>query len=198
MRTVILLIFILSYVLCGTVSSTESILIPEICVYFDTELNTCNYDEIPQDIVVLYFITDYHGGLTSVEFKCDISATSGWFHLSDNSPFTDKVGNYHNGTIINIGACYAGWIYLGCAIFQIPDPTESSDCAYLVLKNHPSGSYSGTDYPVGYDCSDPPNIRLLDTRPSIVNPVPGVCYCERCCPVPIEESSWGQIKSLYQ
>ena len=63
-----------------------------------------------------------------------------------------------------------------CSLIKVmPDPSATPPGIYVT------------------DCADPPILGGAVGNAMVINPVPG-CGCD----IPVEQTSWGQIKSLYQ
>jgi hypothetical protein len=104
---------------------------------------------------------------------------------------------------LKIGTC-AGPGATGCAIAYgacMPSPNMMLMIQYFSMGMTPPCSYlqvmaDPTATPPGIyvtDCSDPPNLLAATGGDVVINPIAG-CFCD----IPVEETSWGQIKNLYQ
>jgi hypothetical protein len=66
----------------------------------------------------------------------------------------------------------------------------SGPCSYCQVMADPTATPPGIYVT---DCSSPPLLLNATGGDVVINPIPG-CFCN----IPVEETSWGQIKSLYQ
>lgn len=161
-------------------------------VYMDESGSSCNF--VDSGGLVSFFL--YHlssPGATAIEFLMDLSNFNFANYFGDSSPFTLKQGAFYEGCSIAYQACLSGNIYLGSANFFGAGTTAT--CARIYVTAHPIPSSPGATTPLAIDCADPSNIVEVSGSMGIFNN-DGSCLCTGS--VPVQESSWGQIKSLYQ
>jgi hypothetical protein len=163
-----------------------------VSVFADAGGTGCNITEA--GFVQLYYFHKFAPGVTAVEFRGDISGTVGWNFFGDNTTWTLKQGRFDGepgvagGCAIAYGACLSGDIYLGSAAYGVPGLTPACTLVPVVAHGTPSG---GATTPVAVDCFD--NLIAATGGAVIIN------WNQTCnCDVPNEESSWGQIKALYE
>jgi hypothetical protein len=159
-------------------------------VFADPGGTVCDLTDAAPGLVLVYIVHMFSPGGTAAQFG--IEETHPMTYLSE-SP----------GTYIKIGTC-AGPSGFGCAIAYggcYPTPNMILTIQYFGSGLSPACSYikvveDGTAVPpilAVTDCADPPN--LLDATGGIgYFNNDGNCPCD----VPVEETSWGQIKSLYK
>jgi hypothetical protein len=156
---------------------------------------SCGGAEGPYPTYYFFHVADECA--TACEFVFDITGTS-YISFGFNSPFALVSGGINSGLSISYGGFLTGAIYLGSATYQALAPTPA--CTNLYVKGHPIPSVSGATVPLAIDCGanavPPVDPDFLFLRGSYVTVNPDeTCPCEGT--VPNEETSWGQIKSLY-
>jgi len=156
-----------------------------ITIFSDWGGSDCNFTDFGS-LVQVYFFHIFHGGAVASQFRLDVS-TAGWMWLGDMWTFPAVIGNSINGVSLGYGACMPAPTYLGYANFL---GTVSPPCTSIKIVADPR-SWSGQIE--GFDCASNP------TFPSggmgIVNN-DGSCMCEY--PLPVEQTTWGQVKALYE
>jgi hypothetical protein len=127
----------------------------------------------------------WHAGadqVTASRFKVDIGGL-GWTLIGESWDFTLVVGTGLDGVAISYEYCLSGDIYLGSLNFF---GNTAPDCSLVAIVPDPistTGRVEAIDcaenkiYPIGYAAT--------------VNP-------DGVCPVPVQETTWGKVKSLYQ
>lgn len=162
-------------------------------VFSNNTGTACNVVEA--GFVQLYYFHKFSPGATAVEFRGDKSATVSWNFFGDNSPFGLKIGNFDGGVTagggcsISYGACLFDDIYLGSSAYGVAGLTPA--CTIVPVIAHGTPSIPGATTPLMVDCGG--NFKVANGGAVIVNPN---VTCD--CDVPNEESSWGQIKALYE
>jgi hypothetical protein len=143
------------------------------------------------------YIVHSHTMATGCRFWAPKPACMDAIYLTESSPYPSS-GNSQTGIIVSYGQCLSApihvltisWLALGttpncCCYFIFPDPTAD-----------PPGIYVS-------DCSDPSQLLLGNSYIAIINQnaecgehtIPDTCINY---PVPVENSTWGSIKSLYR
>ena len=137
-------------------------------------------------LVQVYFFHAFTTGATASQFKLDITGT-GWVHLGDVWPFPTVIGWSIAGVSIAYGSCQTGTIQLGMANFF---GASAPECTTIAIVPDPSSLLGKIE---AVDCSNPPQKIFPTGGRGIVN------QNESCmCTVPVEETTWGQIKAQYQ
>jgi hypothetical protein len=159
-------------------------------VYSDNAGTSCNFLSNAPGLVSFYYYHLSSPGATAIEFQADLTGFNYSSFLGDISPFTLKQNPFHSGTSIAYGACLSNNIYLGAANYLGAGTTPT--CQKIFVTVHPVPSTPGATTPLMVNCSD----ALIQVSGSygIFNN-DGSCLCTGS--VPVNESSWGQIKSLY-
>lgn len=154
-----------------------------IGLFADTQGNDCDIVDTPMTVVDVYVVHMATPGATASAFK--IIASSGFNMTCVAESTCDPVcGSVWTGRTASYGGCVASPILLVTVTFFAEG--TSATCSYLEVVDHPT---SGTIEVV--DCSYQHHVagggRLY------VNP-DGSCPCGL---VPANETSWGNIKTLY-
>ncbi len=150
------------------------------------------YDSGP-GLVLVYVVHMYTPGATASQFSVASMWGNAMTYLSEavTAPYI-KIGTCYSNTAgcaIAYGGCigspnmiltlqfFASGTTPPCSYLQVmPDLTPPAKTSVLVT-----------------DCSDPPLLLNATGGDVVINPNAG-CMCD----IPVEETSWGQIKSLYQ
>jgi len=159
-----------------------------VALFADPYGADCNLWDVVPALVNVYVVHIWHGGATTVQFSAPNPPCSQMTYLSDTQVMPMTLGNSQTGVSIGYGGCrpapthvltinYFSMALTGpcCRYPVLPDPTvasgqiEVSDCMYIL--NYATGGRA------------------------IINS-DQTCPCNY--PVPVEETTWGQIKALYQ
>ena len=156
-----------------------------IAIYSDEGATNCNFVD-DGGLVQVFIFHLFHDGATLSEFMLDVSLTE-WTYLGESHALPLVIGTFVTGISISYQTCLLPPTYLGFASFFgstiptctsigiVPDPTGIVD--EIVVVDCQKGGYYATG------------------RGGVVNPDPS-CMCSP--PVPVEQTSWGQIKALYR
>ena len=151
---------------------------------------SCNLTDTP-GIAYVYVIHQWTDGATASEFKVNVPTCMAW--LADNSPFALKSGNFKDGTSIPYQSCLTHPIYLGSMLFSTAGICPP--CTYMTVIENPNSlpaPAAGEVYVV--DCNTTsPGLMKGTGGELIINPIQG---CE--CDVPAEDTTWGQVKALFE
>lgn len=186
------LILTLALICCASFAFAQG---GSVMVFGDMDGTTCNVTEA--GFVQLYYFHKFSPGATAIEFRADISDVN-WNFFGDNSPWTLKQGNFDGGIdptagcSIAYGSCYTGDIYLGSSAYAVISP--SAPCTIIQVGPHGTPSLPGATGPVMVDCGMPDSHLVAATGGAVIVNPDATCDCD----VPNEESSWGQIKALYE
>lgn len=161
----------------------------KIGVYADAAGTSINVVDVGQDLEVylLHVMTD---GATASEFKLDVSAT-GWVHLGDEWAFELVIGNSQEGVSIAYQECLSGSIYLGKARFT---GASAPACTEINIVPDPLALAGEV---LAVDCAAPMDRALTFPaagRAFVNGNADGTCNVA----LPVEETTWGGIKSLYR
>lgn len=168
----------------------------QIGLFSDVFGTNCNVYDAAPGLVVVYVVHVYAIGATAAQFSVDDVTWSG----GAMTPLAEAVTN----PFIKIGTCANSLGGTGCAIayggcyaspnmiltIQYFGSGLTPNCRYIQVMPDPSATPPGIYVT---DCSDPPLLMGADGGAMVINPDP-TCLCD----IPVEETSWGQIKSLYK
>jgi hypothetical protein len=164
-----------------------------IGLFADPAALSCDVYDSGPGLVIVYVIHVYTPGATASQFIVASMWGNAMTYLSEavTAPY------------IKIGTC-AGPGATGCAIAYgscVGSPNMimmiqyfasglTPPCSYLQVMADPTATPPGIYVT---DCADPPNLLTATGGDVVINPIEG-CFCN----IPVEDTSWGQIKSLYQ
>lgn len=179
-----------------------------VAVYADNGygyMNPYSCEVLDGGVAAFYYITIHFvhvaddAGATAVEFQADMSQMSIGIDYGDVCPFPLKIGAFRDGASISYQTCLTetpGGIYLGSTTFRKSTQAYKHLCKYVYVKNHPIPGIAGSTTPLAVDCGDPADWLVLRGSYLVVSYDFTDCPCPGT--IPTEESSWGQIKALYE
>jgi len=126
----------------------------------------------------------YTDGATASRFMLDVSAT-GWTYLGESWNIPTVVGTSITGVSAVYDACIAGTIYLAMVSFM---GTSAPVCTYIGIVADPLAPSGKIE---SIDCYG--NELFPTGGQAIVN---SISSCRCSCPV--EKTTWGGIKALYE
>ncbi len=165
-----------------------------IGVYTDQMASGCEITDGGQGVVTLYVVQTLGAGVAAVVFMVQPSAGFGATYITDSHPFELFIGNSQTGISVAYGECLSGTIVVIGVTYLFLGTSDT--CSYLDVVGVPDDPHYPDD-PVVADCELPPagpNKHPIQGTRFMVNP-DETCRC--VLPVPVRESTWGQIKSLY-
>ena len=152
----------------------------KVALYSDSLFTDSTYvDNVPSVLHVYVVHQDFFALPLGISFRIERSAgfTGTW--LSESSPFTVVVGNSQTGVAISYGVCKTPPVLL-LDIMYFAHGT-SGPCSSLASTAHPPS----------------PSGRIeVNTCMEGVLAEPGRLRVN--CTVPVESTTWGQVKALYQ
>lgn len=169
-------------------------------IFVDCDLS---YD-LPGSLVSIYVFHVYMlDGVSASSFRVD-HASTGWIYLSDNPGFDIWTGFAPDGITISYGACIDTPTLID--VIQYFNVAGTPDCSSLVVGPHPA-SLSGQ-----IEVCDCNGNLLVGVGSQLWIDLYGNCPCNvakaipalgpakqgYCGPVPVKQSTWGEIKSLYR
>jgi hypothetical protein len=160
-----------------------------VSVFSDPYGTECNIYDVVPGILQVFVVYNYHSGAEAVQFSApipDCFGTAIWLQDLPSYPIVD--GNSQSGVRVALGGCMPAPAVVMTIEFFIQGLTAPC-CRYPVLADPrlPSGKIEALD------CAQ--NIVYPEGGRGIINP-DATCLCT--FPVPVEETTWGQIKSLYR
>jgi hypothetical protein len=138
-------------------------------------------------LVQLHYIHSYHNGATASQWKLDLGGLP-WTHLGDTMTFPTVIGTSITGISIGYGSCQAAPTYLGMSNFF---GSAAPACSQIWIVADPA-SLSGAIE--GVDCAVPAGKTFPGAGAIVVNP-DATCGCPGS---PVESTTWGSVKALYQ
>ncbi|MFH1754419.1 MAG: hypothetical protein ABIA59_01840 [Candidatus Latescibacterota bacterium] len=192
MKKIVLLTVCLLFVTAAAMSQPGT-----IGVYADITGATCDLTDYPGVDALIYVIHTYTPGATGSQFKLQWHGGASMTYLGERvtDPYFGK-GTAFTGISIEYGGCMSS-----------PNPImtlhfagngDSPPCSFLLVLPHPAAVAVQVT-----DCGAPPNLIVAGSECLVINN-DGNCPCNipgwNICPdiVPVEQSTWGQIKVLYK
>jgi hypothetical protein len=157
-----------------------------IGVFGDADAASCNITDTG-GMIQVHVLHLFHGGAVASQFRLDISGV-GWTYLSDTWDFPLAIGQSVNGVAIAYGACLPAPTHLGVISFL---STVAPACRYVQIVPDPmvpSGQIEAVD------CAE--TKVFAQGLIAVVNP-DAYCDCNAAAGVPVQETTWGRIKSMY-
>jgi len=156
-----------------------------IGVYADAAGTACNVVD-DGGLLQVHMLHLWINGAKASQFALDVSATD-WTWLGDIWDFELVIGSSLGGAAISYEGCVASSsIHLGKATFI---GSIAPSCTEISIVPDPG-------------MRPTPRIQAIDCDDNRVFPTGGLAYvnpdpsCQ--CSVPVEETTWGQIKALYK
>ena len=163
-----------------------------IQIFSDASLQDCDLTDDPPGPFTVYIYHINTNGSTASSFKVDLlSGGSTVTYLAHNSPFL-TIGHPTESIGISYGICQGQTGPFEILSLFLTGAGTSLPCSYIEVVEDP--------------LADPVMIQITDCINPVPNTLPGggsigyfnndgLCPCET---VPVEETSWGQIKALYR
>jgi hypothetical protein len=186
MKRALLIVFCLSF-LAGAVNAQ----VPgSIGLFADPAASYCDVYDYAPGIVIVYVVHVMTTGATASQFRVDSNSWgANMLYLSEVvTPPYYAIGNSQTGVSIAYTYCVPSPNMI--MYIQYFAQGLSATCSKIKVVDHPTATPPGI-YVV--DCSDPPNLLTATGGSVVINP-DATCMCD----IPVEETTWGKIKSLYQ
>ncbi len=177
--------------ICFLVAASITLAQPpgSIGVFADTQGLICDVYDAP-GLLTLHVVHVYTPGATGSQFRLDCSTWNNgfWTYLGETFAFPTVIGNTQTGIAIAYGYCASSPNLLVTVNYFVQGLAGTCQFCQIVADPNaiPPGIYVA-------DCSDPPNVVTATGGDVVINPEPG-CYCD----IPAQQTSWGQLKALYQ
>ncbi len=157
-----------------------------IGVFADPGATVCNASDMAPGLLPIYVVHVLTLGSTASQFKVDLPPTLTFLGEINNFPVS--IGTFLAGVSISYQSCLVGNINLG----SINTFTNglSAPCTFISVVPDPTAIPPGSVWTV--DCTPSGNLVAATGGQMIINPDPS-CDCQ----TPANDSSWGQIKALY-
>ena len=156
-----------------------------LALFSDPAGTDCGIYDTITEVKVVYVFHVNTLGATGSQFSAPNPACSQLTYLGDQHVFNVTLGDSQNGVAIAYGTCRTG-TFLIMRINYVAEGLTEPCCYYPVLPDPREPSDI-----LGVDCDF--ELHTLSGGSAIINPN-ATCHCD----VPVEDTSWGQIKSLYQ
>ncbi|MFQ5510369.1 MAG: hypothetical protein ACE5EO_00840 [Candidatus Krumholzibacteriia bacterium] len=162
-----------------------------IGTYGDPGAADCNVVDAAPGLLSIFVVHTLSPGASASQFRAQTPlcmSTTGAVYLSDTAVYAVTVGNSQTGVAIGYGTCVASPNHV-LTINYFASGSTPLCCAFVVDAdpNVPSGEVEVVD------CAN--NLLIGAGRTNTVNGTPQNCDCNL---IPVEESTWGQVKSLYE
>jgi hypothetical protein len=155
-----------------------------IGLFADSGGTSCNFSALSGGFIQIHY---YHlnANATASQFRLDIAGQP-WNFFGDNWQFATVIGQSTNGVSIGYGGCQSAPIYLGVTSFGVG--ADAPACTMISIVPDPA-ALSGQIEAV--DCT---STKVFPTGGAGILNSDGTCDCN----VPVEETTWGGVKALYQ
>ena len=164
-------------VLCATVAFAQN---GSIAPFSDVGGSDCNFVD-GGSLVQVHIFHVNSPGATASEWMLDVTQV-GWTHLGDTKDFELVIGTSISGAAVSYGACMPGTFKLMTVNFF---GSAADACALIGIVAAP-----GKAGVRAVDCAE--NAMLIPGGEGRVNN-DGTCSCS----VPVEDTTWGALKALY-
>lgn len=174
--------FALSAVLAGSAGAQAG----AVGIFKDPGGTICSLEDRSPGIVPFYVVHIGTGGSTACQYSAPKPGCLAATFLSDTNPFPVTIGGSQNGVSIGYGTCRTGPIHVQTISYFTQGLTPAC-CRYYVIPD--PNAASGTIDTV--DCNS--TLMAATTIRTVINATTG-CPCGEPT---AEESTWGQVKTLY-
>ena len=179
------LLIALCVVFCSSMAFAQA---GSIGVFADPGATVCEAPDMP-GLLTLYVVHNWTPGSTASQWKMDMGSTVLTF-LGETYPFPTVIGNTQVGISIAYGGCFTGPILLATINFFANG--ISPICSYITVVPDPLAPSGNIEV---VDCAVPAAKSFGTGGQFIINPDPSTgCTCAW----PVQESTWGGVKALYQ
>ena len=155
-----------------------------IGIFGDAAGTDCNLADVVPGLTP-YYIVHVNAVATASQFSAPTPACYLGTYLSDGAVFPVTIGNSQTGVAIGYGLCQAGNVHVLTINFFTNGLT--GPCCYYPILPDPVVTSGKIEV---VDCNN--NLLFASGGEGIVN-ADGSCQCD----VPVEDSTWGQVKALY-
>jgi hypothetical protein len=158
-----------------------------IDIYTDVSQSSCNFTDTG-GLIEMYYYHTHTDGATASSFRVEFSEGAAWTHLGSTWNFATVIGSHDDGWDVAYGNCLGqnSDIYLGLSNFF---GNSSPACGLISIV--PGQGLSGLVEVI--DCAIPAAKWTLDRGGQARVNNDGSCSCT----VPVQETTWGGIKALY-
>lgn len=157
-------------------------------VYADANGYEGMIDDKAPGLLPLY-VVPWGPQATAVQFSAHKPACFEAVYVGETSPYSVIIGDSQNGMTIAYGACMTNTTMILTINYFVQGLTP--DCCWYPLDRDIADPHGLPGQITFADCSDPPQVGHVRAGASIIN-------WTMECGTPVEESTWGQVKSLYR
>ena len=182
------LLISLCIVLCACMANAQPN-VGSIDVFSDPGYADCNFTDTAGGLITVYIlVTRATDGTSGAQWKLDIP--SAWTWLGQSSPWLTVIGQVHIGISISYSGCQTGTFLILTTNFI--GNGLSPPCSFISIVPDPT---SPTGLIEVVDCQVPFLQKWMFPilGQGVVNS-DGTCSCA----IPVQETTWGRVKSLYQ
>jgi hypothetical protein len=157
-----------------------------IMIFSDFAFSDCNITDYVPALVTTYVVHMYTTGATASQWRIE-SPCNLMLYLGEVFTFPTVIGNTQTGISVAYGSCLVGPIYLSTINWFAQGITPP--CCMMSVVEDP-GAPSGLIEAV--DCAQ---FKVFPTGgQAIINGQINECWCS----VPVQETTWGRVKSMYR
>ena len=163
-----------------------------IGIFSETGGTNCAVTDAAPGLLQVFIVHTLTTGAAACQY---VAAKPGCFtatYLSDTNPFAVVIGNSQTGVSIGYGSCKIGTVHVQTMSFFAAGTTPAC-CKYTIACDPLAATGACA---LGYvdivDCGQ--SAAFAKPQVGVINPN-STCLCADI--IPAQESSWGQIKSLY-
>jgi len=162
----------------------------KIGMFADQAGTNCSITDTAPGLLPIYVVHIVDAGATAIQYIAAKPACMTSTYLSDTNPFGVTIGNSQTGVSVGYGTCRSGAIHCQ-TISYFASGTTPACCVYTVHCDPLGVDQCASGLVDIVDCDF--GTGLAKGRSGVINQN---ASCD-CATVPVEETSWGQIKSLY-
>jgi hypothetical protein len=164
-----------------------------IQIFSDGNLTDCNLTDNVAGLLTVYIYHINTGGATASSFGLDVvSGGSTLTFLYHQSPYL-VAGAPPSSFAISYGACLGQSGPVEILTIHFSAAGNSPACSYIEIVDDPTADPVMVQVT---DCAAPnPNLSPGEGSIAYINDGDGSCSC---ITIPVEDTSWGQIKALYR
>ena len=157
-----------------------------IMIFSDLAFSDCNINDYVPALVTTYVVHMYTTGATASQWRIE-SPCNMMTYLGEVIAFPTAIGNTRTGISVAYGGCFVGPIHLATINWFAMGITPP--CCLMSVVADP-GALSGQIEAV--DCQQ---FKVFPTGgQAIINGQISECWCS----VPVQETTWGRVKSMYR
>jgi len=189
-------VLLLALLLLSICDVTQSQAASRITLTGDAQGLECSISDVSPGYVEVH-IWAHDADLLAIQFAAPApDCWKGATWVADHVPVGIYIGNSQDylgsGLSVAFGVCVESPVYVGSISFNVQG-RGGNCCEFPVLKAQNDG-YPGIEGPIVVTCADPNHVAAV-TASAFVNPT---AQCACTASVPADDTTWGQIKAMYQ